>query len=49
MQTFFSNSIFIDSLWELKTGTLTVVAVTFKSGFPKIFLVSLIIFSSSLV
>ena len=29
----FSNSTFIDSLCELNTGTLTVVAVTFKSGF----------------
>ena len=39
----------MDSLCELITGTLTHVAVIGRLGFFKIFLVSLIIFSSSFV
>ena len=45
----FSNSTLILSQCELKTGTLTVVAVIASFGLFKIYLVSLIIFSSSLV
>ena len=46
--TCFLNSIFKDSEWDTKTGTLTQVAVT-SIFLSKIFLVSFIIFSSSLV
>ena len=43
-----SNSMFTDSAWPTMTGTRTAVAVSLIDG-SKIFLVSIIIFHSSLV